>query len=409
MNIGIFSDTYFPQINGVATSTKILEQELRALGHNVYIFTPADPKAPKNEPNVYRLPSMPFTFLPSHRMTLIYPPRLLANMSKFKLDIIHTQTEFTVGIFGRIVSSFHKIPSVHTYHTMYEDYVHYIANGHLITPKMAGSYSRIFCNKSSAVIAPVAKTFDYLKKIGVTKPISVIPTGILFEPFRRGKYSDAELMEVKLSLGLNLEDPVIINVGRVAQEKSLDTVVSQMPGLLAQIPDAKLLIVGDGPKKAELISLSKKLGIENSVIFAGAKPWSEIGKYYQLGDVFVSASTSETQGLTYVEAMAAKVAVVAKQDRSIEDVVINGLTGYCFEEDNELPAVLCAALSCPQKREELTGRAYSHISHMSSESFGKSVEALYMDVLAGSSHGSKRKFKKITLKMFSERSKGFWQ
>lgn len=400
MNIGLFADTYFPQINGVATSTKILEQELTKLGHKVYIFTTTDPKAEKNEPGVYRLPSMPFTFLPSHRMTFIYPPRLLASMKKFNLDIIHTQTEFPVGIFGKIVSVVHKIPLVHTYHTMYEDYVHYIANGHLITPKMAQRYSRIFCNKTNAVIAPAEKAKDYLEKIGVAKPISVIPTGLVFEPFKRGKYSPEELDRAKLSLGLNLSDPVIINVGRIAQEKSLDIVIKQMPNILDKMPDAKLLIVGDGPKRTELSALSKSLGIESSVIFAGAKPWAEIGKYYQLGDVFVSASTSETQGLTYVEAMAAKVVVVAKKDRSVENVIIDNITGYYFEKDDELPSVLCKALLCADERERIASSAYSHIAHMSSENFGKNVESLYMEVLSGTGLKPRRKFKKITFKFF---------
>jgi len=405
MNIGLFADTYFPQINGVATSTKILEQELTKLGHKVYIFTTTDPKAPKNEPGIYRLPSMPFTFLPSHRMTFIYPPKLLAGMKKFNLDIIHTQTEFPIGIFGRIVSSFYKIPSVHTYHTMYEDYVHYIANGHLITPKMAQRYSRVFCNKANAVIAPADKAKDYLEKIGVKKPVSVIPTGLLFEPFMRGKYSQDELNSAKLSVGLNLSDPVIVNIGRIAQEKSLDVVVNQMPAVLRSLPNAKLLIVGDGPKRLELIELSKSLGIEHSVLFPGAKPWSEIGKYYQLGDVFVSASTSETQGLTYVEAMAAKVPVIAKKDRSVENVIIDGVTGYYFEKDEELPMVLCNALSCQEKRTTIANTALGHIAHLSSENFGKSVEALYMDVLANTGPRPHRKFKKITLEMFESGSK----
>ncbi|MCL2565368.1 MAG: glycosyltransferase [Defluviitaleaceae bacterium] len=400
MNIGLFTDTYFPQINGVATSTKILEHELTNLGHKVYIFTTTDPKAPKNESGIYRLPSMPFTFLPSHRMTFIYPPRLLARMRKFNLDIIHTQTEFPIGIFGKIVSTIHKIPSVHTYHTMYEDYVHYIANGHLITPKMAARYSRIFCNKSNAVIAPAEKAKAYLEEISVVKPISIIPTGLVFEPFSRDNYSKEELEHTKLSLGINLSDPVIVNVGRIAHEKSLDIVINQMPSLLEKIPNAKLLIVGDGPKRTELTVLSKNLGIENSVIFAGAKPWIQIGKYYQLGDVFVSASTSETQGLTYIEAMAAKVVVVAKKDPSIKDVIINGFTGYYFEKDEELSSVLYKALLCSKERERISNSAYNHISHMSSKNFAKNVEALYMEVLSSTGSKPHRKFKKITLKIF---------
>jgi len=382
MNIGLFTDTYFPQINGVATSTKILEQELAKLGHKVYIFTTTDPKAKEALPRVYRLPSMPFTFLPSHRVALVYPPRLLVNLKKFNLDIIHTQSEFPVGIFGRIVAGFYKIPSVHTYHTMYEDYVHYVANGHLITPKMAQKYSRLFCNRASAVIAPVEKAKDSLISYGVTKPITVIPTGIVFEPFARGKYSQEELDETKLSVGLNLSDPVIIYIGRIAQEKSLDVIINKMPETLKLVPDAKLVIVGNGPKREDLEELSKSLGIEKSVIFTGPRPWAEIGKYYQLGDVFVSASTSETQGLTYIEAMAAQVLVVAKKDRSIEGVVIDGETGYYFENDSELPAILQKALTEVDTRKEIVSKALENIAHLSSEAFAKNVEALYNETLA---------------------------
>ena len=396
MNIGLFTDTYFPQINGVATSTKILEQELAKLGHKVYVFTTSDPKAKEALPRVYRLPSMPFTFLPSHRVALVYPPRLLVNLKKFNLDIIHTQSEFPIGIFGRIVASFYKIPSVHTYHTMYEDYVHYIANGHLITPKMAQRYSRLFCNKASAVIAPVEKAKDSLVSYGVTKPITVIPTGIVFEPFARGKYSQEELNETKLSVGLNLEDPVIIYIGRIAQEKSLDVIIKQMPETLKLVPNAKLVIVGNGPKREELTELAQSLGIGESIIFTGPRPWSEIGKYYQLGDVFVSASTSETQGLTYIEAMAAGVLVVAKKDRSIEGIVINGETGYYFEDDNELPAILQKSLTNVDKSKQMVSNALNNIAHLSSETFAKNVEALYKEVLE--KNESKPRFRKSLLR-----------
>ena len=393
MNIAIFTDTYAPQINGVATSTRMLEKELIRRGHNVYIFTVSDPNATETFPNVFRMPSMPFVFLPSHRFALLYPPKLMLKMRSLKIDIVHTQTEFPLGIFGTVVSGFLKAPQVHTYHTMYEDYVHYVAKGHLITPKMAQQYSRIFCNRARAVISPMEKGRESLLEYGVERPIRVIPTGIDFEPFSREKYTQEELDETKRGLGLNLTDPIVISIGRVAKEKSIDVILRQFPKLLEKMPAAKFLIVGGGPVLEELKALAAQLGISESVICAGPQPWDTIGKYYQLGDVFTSASTSETQGLTYIEAMAAKVFVCAKNDKCIEGVVIDGETGYCFEEEETLADVLYKALADADKRAEMVEAAYANIRHMSSQNFAASVEALYQELLNAYPHPRKRRMR----------------
>ena len=382
MNIAIFTDTYPPQINGVATSTRMLEKELIALGHTVYIFTVSDPNATNDPPHVFRMPSMPFVFLPSHRFALMYPPKLLLKMRSLKLDVVHTQTEFPLGIFGTAVAGFLRIPQVHTYHTMYEDYVHYVAKGHLVTPKMAQQFSRIFCNRARAVIAPVEKAQDSLLEYGVERPIRVIPTGIDFEPFSREKYSQADIDEVKRGLGIDLTDPIVVSVGRVAKEKSIDTVLRQFPNLLKKLPNAKFVLVGGGPVLDELKAMAQELGVADSVIFAGPQPWDTIGKYYQLGDVFVSASTSETQGLTYIEAMAATVLVCAKKDKSIEGVVLHGETGYFFEEEADLPDILHRALTNSEEHDKIAETAYTHIRHLSSHNFAKSVEGLYNELLS---------------------------
>ncbi len=384
MKIGIFTDTYFPQINGVVTSTRMLEKELNKLGHTVYIFTVSDPNVNNAAPRVFRLPSMPFVFMTSQRVAFLYSPKLLLNLKKLDLDIIHTQTEFPLGIFGKVVSEFYKIPMVHTYHTMYEDYVHYIANGHLITPKMAQQFSRIFCNRARAVIAPTDKTKNYLLDIGVTKPVSVIPTGLDFEPFKRGKYSQEELDNAKKELNINLSDPLIVSIGRVAKEKSIDVVIQQMPELLKKMPNAKLLIVGDGPKRKELQEQAAELGIGSSVIFAGFRPWETIGKYYQLGDVFVTASTSETQGLTYIEALAAKTPVVVKKDKSVEGLIKHGETGYCFERDEDAAELLYYVLSNKEAARRAAEKGYETIDEFSSARFAKNVLSLYEDVIAES-------------------------
>ncbi|MCQ4725893.1 glycosyltransferase family 4 protein [Anaerotignum faecicola] len=382
MNIGLFTDTYFPQINGVATSTFTLAKNLRAMGHNVYIFTPQDPKnKDQNEKDVIRMPSMPCIFVHQYRFGLLYSPKELAKITKLKLDIIHTQTEFSLGMFGKTLSKVLGIPMVHTYHTMYEDYVHYIVNGALITPNMAHSFSRLFCNFASNIVAPTEKVKDSLIEYGVTKPIHVIPTGINISKFRKGNYPHEETVTLRNSMGLGENDKIILVLGRIAKEKSIDTVIKAMPYVFEKEKKAKLLIVGDGPYRKNLEHLAKELKIEDKVIFAGAKPWDEIGRYYQLGNVFVSASISETQGLTFVEAMAAGLPVVAKKDDCLKGVIEDGKTGIVFSDDSELPHKILEILENTELRDILLSHGSNFSESLSEETFAKNIEALYKKTL----------------------------
>lgn len=377
MNIGIFTDTYYPQINGVVTSTRMLEKELNRLGHRVYIFTTTDPQARNPVPRVFRLPSMSLIFLKTHRVALFYSPKLILGVKKFNLDIVHTQTEFPLGIFGKLVSELYRIPMVHTYHTMYEDYVHYIANGHLITPKMAQQFSRVFCNRARAVIAPVDKTYRYLNEIGVVRPIHIIPTGLDFAPFAPERFSQEELNELRRRLGISPDDRVIAVIGRVAKEKSIDVLMDMMPKLLAQVPNAKLLIVGDGPLREEMAARAEKLGVSRAVIFTGFVPWEDIAGYYRLSDVFATASTSETQGLTYIEAMAAHVPVVVKKDPSFEGLIRHGETGYQFEHNDDAADRVAYALTHPEEARSVAERGFEAIKPLSAAAFAKNMESVY--------------------------------
>lgn len=380
MNIGLFTDTYYPQINGVVTSVKMLETQLRAMGHQVFIFTANDPLAPRHADNVFRLPSMPLTFLPNHRVAIMYSPKLMLNMKKLRLDIVHTHTEFPLGIFGKLVSEIYRIPMIHTYHTMYEDYVHYILNGNLITPKLAKRFSRVSCNRAKVVIAPADKTYNYLRGIGVKRPIKTIPTGIDFSPFCPENISASEIARTKSEIGLNLTDPVIISIGRLAKEKSLDVLINMMPEVLKSVPNAKLVIIGDGPFKSCLKELALSLGVQNSVLFPGARPWEAIGKYYRIGDVFATASTSETQGLTYIEAMAAKVPVAVRKDPSFEGVIKHGETGYVFDKPQDAAAVIIKALNNRAEALYMADKGYEAIQHLSAKHFGNNIKNVYMAV-----------------------------
>ena len=383
MNIGIFTDTYYPQINGVVTSIRTLEKELNKRGHKVYIFTTSNPNSKRALPRVFRLPSMPFIFLPSHRVGVLYSPKAVKIVKQLDLDIIHTKTEFSLGLFGKMMSKQLGIPIVHTYHTMYEDYVHYISKGKLteFTPKMARTLSRLFCNRCDTVIAPTNKVKELLMEYGVKKPIEVVPTGINLEPFRKENYTKEEIIELRKQFGIQESDPVVLFIGRVAKEKSIDVVIRQMPALLQKLPNAKFLIVGNGPVKKDLEELCKELNVENSVIFAGEQPWDIIGKFYQAGDVFVSASVTETQGLTFAEAMAAKMPVVAKQDKSIEGIIQDHINGRVFTEDEELANILFELLTQKEVSIQLAENAAAMVEPLSSTHFGENIEKIYQSLI----------------------------
>ncbi len=384
MNIGIFSDTYFPQLNGVATSIRTLTHALRQKGHTVYIFTPSDPRCEgqPEEEGIFRLPSLPVYFVRDYRAGYIFPPHILKKISKLNLDIVHTQTEFPLGFLGKLVSSTEGIPMVHTYHTMYEDYVHYIGGGHIISKGMAREFSSAFCNTAMAVIAPTRKTEQLLTGYGVKKPISIIPTGIDTSHFRKENFDTAEILALRESLGLTADTPVILSIGRIAKEKSIDVVISALPKLLEKLPNVQMLIVGEGNEIENLGKFANSLGVGEHVLFTGGKPFAEIGKYYQLGDVFCSASVSETQGLTFAEAMAGGVPVIAKKDECIENIITDGKTGLLFENNEDLPDLLYRILTDKALAKRLSAASMQAMDALSVQSFADSVEHLYQSVLA---------------------------
>lgn len=381
MNIGIFSDTYSPQVNGVVSSILTLEKKLREQGHNVYIFTISHPDAEHDSPYVYRMASVPFIFLKDHRVGIVYSNRAVHKIKRLKLDLILSQTEFSMGIFARMMAKKLDIPIIHTYHTVYEDYMHYVSKGIELSPRIARKYSKSFCNHVDGVVAPTKKTEKLLKGYGVNTPIRIIPTGIDFTPFKPERYTNTEVSHLKEIFNIPPDDPIVLFVGRVAKEKSIDVLIKAMPLLLEKVPSAKLVIVGDGPARLELEELAHTLGVRSAVIFTGMQPWNTIGRMYQLGDVFVSASVTETQGLTFAEAMAAALPVVAMEDESVAGFVRNDYNGRLFHNTKELASALYDILSNPEYRHTLSQNALHSIKPLSAETFGLNAEAFYLEVL----------------------------
>lgn len=382
MNVGLFTETYYPEINGVATSVYMLKNELEKRGHNVYVFTTTTPGAPEHEYNVFRVPSMPFIFITERRVGLFYQPKLAHVIKKLNLDIIHTQTEFSLGIFGRIMAKELRVPIVHTYHTIYEDYTHYLTRFKALDRRakaFARTYSKVCCNTVEQVIVPTEKTKELLMTYSVHKDISVIPTGIDLSKFNRSNYPDEKIRCLKEDYGIKPEEKVLIYIGRVSQEKNIEEIVSAMPDYMKTRENVKFVIVGSGPALENLKNLVKQYKLDNRFVFTGAQPWDSIGLFYRLGDVFVSASKSETQGLTYIEAMASGLPVVAREDKCLEDILEQGKNGYSFTDREGLFNGLDQVLF-QDKQTDYSGNAVAKVQKYSTQEFALQVEKVYQQV-----------------------------
>ena len=389
MRIGIFTDTYPPYINGVSTSIRMLESALRKKGHKVFIVTvnPEDMTYHfEDNGRIIRIPGIPVGIY-DYRLTTLYPIRAVNKIKEWNLDIIHTHTEFGIGTFARVIGKQFDIPVVHTYHTMYEDYVHYITKGYFNGPskKIVEYLTKFYCDKTiEELIVPTKKTYDLFKeKYKYDRNVHIIPTGIEVERFYKENVSLSAQENLRNKLNLSVKDVVVLFVGRIASEKSVDFLIKNHNGILKKNKHCKLVIVGDGPDLEEYKLLAKKQKLENSVIFTGKVPWEDVPIYYSLADIFVTASHTETQGLTVVEAMASSLPVVALDDESFRNVVIDGLTGFLFKNKKEYVNNMVKLANDLELRKNMGNQARINSESYSSKYFAERVLHVYKLALKG--------------------------
>lgn len=333
MNIGLFTDTYFPQLSGVATSIQTLKNSLEVDGHSVFIFTTTDPHLGKGtiEPNIFRVSSVPFVSFTDRRIAVRGLFQATKIAKEVKLDIVHTQTEFAMGMIGKYVAHSLDIPAIHTYHTMYEDYLHYVLNGHLLKPYHVKQITKAYLHKMDGVVAPSQRVKETLRRYGVTIPMRIIPTGVDLTAINENPRRD-----VRKELGLSSKDKVILTLSRVAAEKKIDQILDVLPEILEKEPNVKFVIAGDGPDVQPLKDQVARLSLEDDVTFAGSVEHSDVGNYYRMADLFVSASDTETQGLTYIEALAAGTKSVVYSTDYTENVFDNKELGCTFKTKDEM-------------------------------------------------------------------------
>ncbi len=386
MRIGLFTDTYPPFINGVSTSVLMLKQGLEKLGHEVYVVTVNDESfSYKEEDGILKIPSFPIGLM-NFRQTGIYPIKAFNIIKKWKLDIIHSHTEFSIGTFARLISKQLNIPLVHTYHTMYEEYIYYITKGYFnsASKKLVEYLTLFLCDKTiDELIVPTEKTKELFKdKYKVKRDVYVIPSGIDTTRFYKENIDKNEIINLKKDLGLKKTDFIVLYVGRIAKEKSIDFLINNFNSVLKRIPKAKMIIVGDGPDIKDLIDLTRKKGLENKIIFTGKAPWTDVPKYYSLCDLFVTASKTETQGLTVIEAMGASKPVVAIRDESFELMITDKKDGLFFDDEKSYVDMIYEVYKNKKLRDEISFNARLTADKYSPYNYAKNVLKVYDKVIS---------------------------
>lgn len=378
MRVGMFTDSYFPQISGVATSIKILKEELEAQGHEVIIFTTTDPNADPDEEGVVRLTSIPFFSFKDRRIAIKGFSKALKEAKKYHIDIIHTHTEFSLGLAGKFIGYKLHIPTVHTYHTMYEKYLHYIAKGKVVRPHTVEVMSRMFCNQTSGVIVPGQHMKDKLSSYQVHKEIRVIPTGVEIP-----EIDPAVRQTMRTAIGVSENDIVLLSLSRLAFEKNIDAIVAAFPDVLREIPNAKLILVGDGPARSHLEEMVQQYNLTNVVRFVGEVNHSVVNQYYQMADLYVNASESETQGLTYLESIVNGCPVVAKHNDYLAEMIQSPFLGQLFHQDDEMSDTIIEMIKWMKQNDQQQhlDKKAELLKEISSSTFGKRVLLYYKHVI----------------------------
>lgn len=388
MRIGIFTDTYLPDINGVVSSVELLRKELEKNGHDAYVIcTYKGLTKIKKEGKIIRLPGVEVKKLYGYALTSPLHLLYIEELKELNLDLIHAETEFGVGVFANIVASSLNLPLVRTYHTTYEDYTHYInfINSKTLDKglkKFVEVFSRSFCNNCVKLITPSSKTCNMLKSYGVITPIDIIPTGIELDRFNRKNIDENKVNEIRNFLPFDKDERILIFVGRIAEEKSIDKIINAFKKVKENGLKVKLLVVGDGPALNDLKELTNSLDLSDFIYFAGKKPFDEVPNYYAACNGFISASTSETQGMTYIEALASGLMVLAHYDDVLLDIVKENENGYFFNNVDDIYNCI-EKFSC-LSNEELNNKRSTCIESVlkyDADKFGQDSIKLYKEAI----------------------------
>ncbi|NLV22595.1 MAG: glycosyltransferase family 4 protein [Syntrophomonadaceae bacterium] len=387
MRIGVFTDSYKPYTSGVVTSITTFRDELTRLGHEVHIFAPSYPHYQDDEPNVYRFYSVPSPTNTDFTLAIPIYPGLGTLVKHLRLDIIHVHSPMIMGRVGLRYARKYNIPLVFTYHTRYDQYVHYVPVAQDFAKEVTVKYSSSFCNHCDHIITPSEDIRAIIRENEVRKPVTVIPTGIPLQRFENGDPG-----WLRAHFDIPTENKILLFVGRLSKEKNLKFLIKTFRTVKDKMPQTSLVLTAQGPLEEELKAMCRDLGLgSRDVVFTGAIPYDQLVNVYHSADLFVFSSLTETQGLVLTEAMACGLPVVAVRASGVQDMVDDGVDGILTNLDtDELAAAICQVLSDDALYQQLHNHALLKAESLSARNMTLKLEDIYKRLITGRTYRPNR-------------------
>lgn len=381
MKILIATDFYIHNLGGVTTSILALCAGLRKLGHEVKVLALSDRYESYRDHDDYFIRSFPVYYAPGMRMTLSFNDPLIEELIEWGPDIIHVQSESSANHIANKIQKKLNIPLIITCHTDYAYFVFGKNKEQAFNRKVAEYPGWFVYHSAFRIIVPAKKAlhFSFLKQF--SDRMIVLPNGIELEKYQL-TLSPAQRQEMLKELGIDDNRKLLVSITRLSREKNIQEIISYLPALVEKVPEATMLIAGDGPYEKELRTLVSELKLEDHVIFAGRIASQDVWRYYALSDVFVSASLFELHSMSYLEALAQGLPLLCRADEALDGVLKHGYNGYIYNTAEEFTEYASRILTDDKLHNEMSSASLETVKHFSSDVFGQSAAKIYENVIA---------------------------
>jgi len=438
MNIVMFTDAYWPRVNGVTVSVDSYSKALVKEGHKVLIICSSYPESldlpvsflssPETGewPKIVRVPSLPIFITKEDRIAKFNKWFwVFKQVEQFKPHVVHINTEMVIAEFGFLYARAHNLPAIYTFHTMWEEYAPNYLNmfpAFLVKFVIRGMHKYIL-DRSYRVIVPTTQINEVVHKYRSKTETLLLPTGIEPELFEHDRAESAAFREKLEELHPRLAGKrILLFAGRLAKEKNIGFLINILPEILARHPDVVLMIAGNGRDLDYYQEEAKKAGIEESCVFTGYLERGDLALIYSISEVFVFPSLTDTQGLVTLEAMLSGTPVVAIGALGTLMVMGGDNGGFMVQNDAaEFTGRVLELLGNPELRSRKSIEARQHARSWSIEELTKKLIAIYENTVSAyrEEHGESRmpvwelvmdkRWWKIINRKFREETRRKWQ